>query len=83
MGNYHVFTAIMFSLQFSFLRFAGDLLPQAGIVIGLVLSIYEIEEFKEISGILLATIMGASVINELIGPLTAKYSLFKSGEIKR
>ena len=61
---------------------AGGLLPQAGIVIGLVLSIYEIEEFKKISGILLATIMGASVINELIGPLTAKYSLFKSGEIK-
>ncbi len=61
---------------------AGGLLPQAGIVIGLALSIYQKEEFKEISEILLTTIMGATIINELIGPIAAKYSLKKSGEIK-
>jgi Kef-type K+ transport system membrane component KefB len=60
---------------------AGGLLPQAGIVIGLVLSIYGNEEFKEISEILLATIMGTTVINELIGPVITKYSLRKAGEI--
>jgi len=60
----------------------GGLLPQGGIVIGLVLSIYHREEFKGISEILLTTVMGASIINELIGPVTAKHSLMKSGEIK-
>ncbi len=61
---------------------AGGLLPQGGIVIGLVLSVYQREQFKEISEILLTTIMGATIINELIGPFAARYSLMKSGEIK-
>lgn len=61
---------------------AGGLLPQAGIVIGLVLSIYQEEEFKEISEILLTTIMGATIIHELIGPISAKAALTKAGEIK-
>jgi Kef-type K+ transport system membrane component KefB len=61
---------------------AGGLLPQAGIVIGLVLSIYQKEQFKDIADILLTTIMGTTVINELIGPIAAKYSLIKAGEIK-
>jgi len=59
----------------------GGLLPQGGIVIGLVLSIHQKEEFKEIAEILLTTIMGATVINELIGPFSARHSLKKSGEI--
>lgn len=62
---------------------AGGLLPQAGIVIGMVLSIYQNEEFKEISEILLTVIMGATIIHELIGPIAAKYSLMKAGEIKK
>jgi Kef-type K+ transport system membrane component KefB len=61
---------------------AGGLLSQGGIVIGLVLSIYQYEELNEISGILLSTIMGATIVHELIGPIAAKYSLIKSGEIK-
>ena len=61
---------------------AGGLLPQAGVVIGLVLSVYQKEQFKEISEILLATIMGTTIIHELIGPIAAKYSLIKAGEIK-
>lgn len=60
---------------------AGGLLPQAGIVIGLVLSVYQKDEFREISEMLLTIIMGATIINELIGPIAAKYSLKKSGEI--
>ena len=61
---------------------AGGLLPQGGIVIGLVLSIYQNELFSEISEILLTTVMGAAVIHELIGPVAAKYSLSKAGEIR-
>ncbi len=60
---------------------AGGLLPQAGIVIGLVLNVYQNEQFSEISEILLTTIMGATVIHELIGPVIAKHSLYKAGEL--
>ncbi len=61
---------------------AGGLLPQAGVVIGLVLSVYQLDAFKEISEILLTTIMGATIVHELIGPAVAKRSLIKAGEIK-
>ncbi len=61
---------------------AGGLLPQAGVVIGLVLSIYKNEHFVDIAEILLTTIMGTTIIYELIGPVVAKYSLKKAGEIK-
>jgi Kef-type K+ transport system membrane component KefB len=61
---------------------AGGLFPQAGIVIGLVLSIYQKERFKEISELLLTIIIGATVIHELLGPVAAKYSLMKAKEIK-
>ncbi|MFP4690405.1 MAG: cation:proton antiporter [Bacteroidales bacterium] len=62
---------------------AGGLIPQAGIVIGLILSIHGEEGFADISDMLLATIMGATIINELIGPVLAKYSLMKAGDINR
>ena len=60
---------------------AGGLLAQGGVVIGLVLSIYQNEQFKDISEVLLTTIMGAVVIHELIGPIATKYSLKRAGEI--
>lgn len=62
---------------------AGGLIPQAGIAIGLALNIYHKEGFEEISEIILTTIMGAIIINELLGPVIAKYSLMKAGEIKK
>ena len=61
---------------------AGGLLPQAGIVIGLVLSINQNAAFENISEILLTTIIGATIINELIGPIVTKFTLLKAGEIK-
>lgn len=60
---------------------AGGLIPQAGIVIGLVLNVYQVQAFKDISELLLTTVMGSTIINELIGPVMAKYSLKKAGEI--
>ncbi len=62
---------------------AGGLLPQAGVVIGLVLSVYKNNQFTDIAEILLTTIMGTTIIYELIGPVVAKYSLKKAGEIKQ
>ncbi|WP_282036537.1 cation:proton antiporter [Saccharicrinis aurantiacus] len=61
---------------------AGGLLPQAGVVIGLVLSISQNEIFSDISEVLLTTIIGATIINELIGPIITKLTLKKAGEIK-
>ncbi len=60
---------------------ASGLLPQGGIVIGLVLSIYEQEGFREFSDVLLATVMGAAIVNELIGAVITKHALIQSGDI--
>lgn len=59
----------------------GGVIPQAGITIGLALSIYQKEPVQNISDMLLATIMGATIINELTGPFITRYALKKSGEI--
>jgi len=61
---------------------AGGLLPQAGIVIGLVLNIHQQDVFSNISNLLLTTIMGTTIIFAIIGPLAAKYALKKAKEIK-
>ncbi len=61
----------------------GGLIPQGGIVIGLALSIIQNETFGNFSELLLTIIMGATVINEVIGPLLAKNSLQKAGEIEK
>ncbi|WP_445664661.1 cation:proton antiporter [Fodinibius sp. AD559] len=60
---------------------AGGLIPQGGIVIGLVLLLNQYEAFSVFYDILLAVVMGSVILNEIIGPLAAKYSLQKAGEI--
>jgi Kef-type K+ transport system membrane component KefB len=62
-------------------RYAGwGLIPQGGIVIGLALLAQQNASLAPISQILLNVIIGATVIHELIGPLTAKLAITKSGE---
>ena len=61
---------------------AGGLIPQGGIVIGLALVLSQYSEFSGFFELLLAVIMGATVIHELIGPVSAKFALMKAGEIK-
>lgn len=60
---------------------AGGLIPQGGIVIGLALLVQKKEAFGDISDLLISVIMGATLIHEFIGPLVAKFSLKKAGEI--
>jgi Kef-type K+ transport system membrane component KefB len=63
-------------------RYAGwGLIPQGGIVIGLALLFQQDPAFSTISNILLSVIIGSTVIHELLGPLTAKVAIVKSGEI--
>ena len=65
-------------------RYTGwGLIPQGGIVIGLALLVQQEPAFASISHILLNVIIGATVIHELIGPLTAKLAIMKSGEATR
>jgi len=62
-------------------RYAGwGLIPQGGIVIGLALLVQQETSLAPISHILLNVIIGATVIHELVGPLTAKLAIMKAGE---
>jgi Kef-type K+ transport system membrane component KefB len=61
---------------------AGGLIPQGGIVIGLALMIKQISAFETISDIIISTIIGATVIHELVGPISSEIALKKAGEIK-
>jgi Kef-type K+ transport system membrane component KefB len=62
-------------------RYVGwGLIPQGGIVIGLALLVRQEMALAAISHVLLNVIIGATVIHELIGPLTAKLAIVKAGE---
>ncbi|MBN2297963.1 MAG: cation:proton antiporter [Deltaproteobacteria bacterium] len=60
---------------------AGGLLPQGGIVIGMALLIQENPAFDAFSGTLMGVIIGATVLHELFGPVIARISLQRAGEI--
>ncbi|MGM0589019.1 MAG: cation:proton antiporter [Bacteroidota bacterium] len=60
----------------------GGLIPQGGIVIGLALIISQKPIFTDQFDLILSIIMGATLIHELIGPLTARYALRQAGEIQ-
>lgn len=60
---------------------AFGLIPQGGIVVGLALMVTHRPAFGGIAQIILATIMGAVIIHELIGPTCSKIALRKAGEI--
>lgn len=60
---------------------ASGLIPFGGIVIGLALMLKQDPAFNEIGGYLVNIIVGATMINEFIGPLFVKRALKCSGEI--
>ncbi len=62
---------------------AWGLIPQGGIVIGLALAVRKEPAFSGFSDLLLGVIMGATIIHELVGPLLAKVTLKRAGEIKQ
>ncbi len=61
---------------------AGGLIPQGGIVIGLSLMIKQIHVFDALSDIIVSVIVGATIIHELVGPITSKIALKKAGDIR-
>ena len=60
---------------------AGGLFPQGGIVIGLALLISKEKVFSPYASLIIGIVIGAAVIHELLGPILAKASLKKAGEI--
>ncbi len=63
-------------------RYTGwGLLSQGGIVIGLALIMRQDPAFIDISNIIVSVTIGATVIHELIGPITSKLALQKAGEL--
>jgi Kef-type K+ transport system membrane component KefB len=61
---------------------SGGLIPQGGIVIGLALLIKQNQSFDQIADVIISVVIGATIIHEFIGPVIAKISLKKAGEIK-
>ncbi|WP_457600171.1 cation:proton antiporter [Hydrogenivirga sp.] len=62
-----------------YLAFA--LFPQGGIVIGLALLAYQNPNFKEVGSVLVNVVIGATVVHELLGPISSKIALTRAGEV--
>ena len=58
------------------------LFPQAGIAIGLALSLQELTDFETIAPIILNVIIATTLIHELVGPFFTKSILIKYGKYK-
>ena len=56
------------------------LFPQAGVAIGLALSLQHQPGFESIAPLILNVIIATTVINAFVGPIFIKYILKKSGE---
>jgi Kef-type K+ transport system membrane component KefB len=56
------------------------LFPQAGIAIGLALSLQGDKDFMVIAPIVLNVIIATTMVHEIIGPMLSKYALVKNGE---
>jgi len=57
------------------------LTPQAGVAVGLALTLVNQPGFEEIGGILINIVVAATILNEFFGPLAVRFALFKAGEI--
>ena len=63
-------------------RYMGiALIPQAGVAIGLALSLHQQKGCEDIAPMILNVIITTTLVHELIGPFLIKYALNKSGEV--
>ncbi len=59
------------------------LLPQAGVAVGLVILIQSDPAFAGIERLFTAVVLTAVTVNEIVGPLTTRLALARSGEVDR
>jgi hypothetical protein len=65
-------------------RYIGlGVIPQAGIAIGLALSLLNHPTFAEQGLLIVNVILASTLIYELLGPIATRYALLKAGEIRR
>ncbi|MFO7768761.1 MAG: cation:proton antiporter [bacterium] len=57
------------------------LLPQAGVSIGLALTVVETAGFRQSGPLIMNTIIGSTILFELTAPIAAKFGLSRAGEI--
>ncbi len=57
------------------------LIPQAGVAVGLALTLSHQPQFKEIGLIIVNVILATTLLYELIGPLATRFALKQAGEI--
>jgi len=58
------------------------LVPQAGVAVGLALTMSYQEAFADIGLLLVNVVLATTLIYELVGPLSARFALKKAGEIE-
>ncbi|MBE0438990.1 MAG: cation:proton antiporter [Gammaproteobacteria bacterium] len=56
--------------------------PQAGIAIGLALSLMQTLAYKDMGLLVVNTILASTLIYEFIGPFTTRFALVKAGEVR-
>jgi len=62
-------------------KFLGPaLIPQAGLAVGLVISLGGYPEFNELVPMVSTIVLAAVLVNEFIGPMTASWAIEKAGE---
>lgn len=59
------------------------LVPQAGVAVGLALSLADRPGFAHVTPTVVNVVLGATVIHELVGPLYARWALARAGELGR
>jgi len=65
-------------------RYMGlALLPQAGVAIGLALSLQKTPHLEPIASIMLNIVIATTFIHELLGPIFTRYALVQSGECRK
>jgi Kef-type K+ transport system membrane component KefB len=65
-------------------RYLGfAVIPQAGIAIGLALSLLNQPELHDIALLVLNVILASTLIYEILGPMATRYALIKSGEARQ
>lgn len=64
-------------------RYVGlGVIPQAGIAIGLALTLMEFPQFERQGVLVLNMILASTIIFELIGPFATRFALGRAGELK-
>lgn len=57
------------------------LVPQAGVAVGLALTLSQQSAFEVVGPLIINVILGTTVLYELIGPFAVRYALYRTGEM--